>query len=57
MSELKVKETFGFNNNNITLLSENEYATISGSFVIVKQFKSQISKDYKRNKAINPTYS
>jgi hypothetical protein len=47
MSELKVKETFGFHKNNITLLSENEYATIAGSFVIVKQFKSQISKDYK----------
>jgi hypothetical protein len=47
MSELKVKETFGFHKNNITLLNENEYATISGSFVIVKQFKSQISKDYR----------
>jgi hypothetical protein len=47
MTELKVKETFGFNKNNIILLNENEYASLAGSFIIVKQFKSQISKEYK----------
>jgi hypothetical protein len=37
--ELYVQEIFGYMDNNIVILNEEEYASIVGSFIIVKKFK------------------
>jgi hypothetical protein len=44
--DLYVKETFGYINNNIVILNENEYASIIGGFIMIKQFKPNDGKKY-----------
>jgi hypothetical protein len=44
--DLFVKETFGYSNNNIVIIDENEYASIIGGFIIIKQFKPNDGSKY-----------
>jgi hypothetical protein len=44
--DLFIKETFGQINNNIVMLSDSEYASLVGGFIIIKQFKPNDGSKY-----------